>query len=784
MSRAVFGVLTATVMIAVALLLWWQVRDEVSTIPVESDLELETPTDQTGDRADQPTHDRKLIDPNQPGAEVVAKTTLRSHPGSLVVRVQFSDKTPAAGIGVGFQLVPRYAVRRPWVWLKADTKGEVRIESVDAYRVIVLTDRQPDEPRVAKIEPEQETELVYVLKEGIHLQGIVVDKADVPIAAAEVVLSGWASQRATAVTVSDANGRFEVREVGETVNVGARKPGFAPSPMRTIMAGKGAAFDVKIRMPGAGGGVRGRVVDVDGEGIEGAELKFGYLNFDGRVLMLPDGTRGMYPRSYYVLTVADGSFEVQGIEAGETNFQVRADEYVPVEDKVEVEAHVTTLVNVRLMPGATCIGTVRDEKGKLLPRIDVRHGRYRRPTHRQAVTDENGAFRLAGLPSGTIVLSIYTEKQGKAKQEFTVRPGETFRWDVELSRGLVIVGHVTNDKGQPVEKPWVEAQGVSVKAESWHVHETGDKDGKFELVDAPPDATIKLTVRAQEHAPIVGKKVHTSTRRLELQLKYEGQPTGRVIGKLCDPDGKSITNAQITLHKKDDIRGGGGINPVKKDGSILLDKLRPGTYELRARAGAFPDWRSGWFDLPRGETKDLGEIRVERGGKVRIDVPGFTEKCPCTFQVFSPDGKDYFLNIPSTKPPVISRALPTGDYLLRTRGGKTVPLARKFTIKAGETTRLPMPIQAGTSVDIYFAKIDVEDPPDRVEFVITGPDGFRHESYSFRYRRSGHYGRTFALRPGEYQLQASTKQGRRGRREFTVGESQGKAVRIETALSR
>ena len=112
MSRAVFGVLTATVMIAVALLLWWQLRDEVSTIPVESDLELETPTDQTGDRADQPTHDRKQIDPKQPNAEVVAKKTLKSHPGSLVVRVQFSDKTPGAGIGVGFQLVPRYAARR------------------------------------------------------------------------------------------------------------------------------------------------------------------------------------------------------------------------------------------------------------------------------------------------------------------------------------------------------------------------------------------------------------------------------------------------------------------------------------------------------------------------------------------------------------------------------------------------------------------------------------------------------------------------------------------------
>jgi hypothetical protein len=51
-----------------------------------------------------------------------------------------------------------------------------------------------------------------------------------------------------------------------------------------------------------------------------------------------------------------------------------------------------------------------------------------------AVTDERGAFRLAGVPPGSYTLSLWHETLGEQRQEVTVRAGEEKLIALEMGR--------------------------------------------------------------------------------------------------------------------------------------------------------------------------------------------------------------------------------------------------------------------------------------------------------------------------------------------------------------
>ena len=218
--------------------------------------------------------------------------------GSLRIVVHYADGDPAPDVGLtvreSLREVPNPLFRR----LRTDDVGQVRVAELRPGVFIVWTDRQAMQHKQVDVVAGTETEFVLELEPGIDLSGIVVNDVDAPVADALVVVAGWAASEPRAICRTDASGRFSLRQVSRMTNVTARAVGYAPAPFHSVTAGAGAEVDVRIVLSGAGGSVHGQVFDPSGQPVADASVAVGETPAFGRVITLPDGSKGMYaPRA-------------------------------------------------------------------------------------------------------------------------------------------------------------------------------------------------------------------------------------------------------------------------------------------------------------------------------------------------------------------------------------------------------------------------------------------------------------------------------------------------------
>ena len=775
--------LVLVVLLALGALLWWQFADgapdEVhepwKDEPVAEQRAKQKPKDAAGDqeakREELEGKDASKSEEKKPEASGDSKT------GSLLLRVIYgTDKSPASGVRMRVRPIKKFGKRPKYEHYRTDEKGEIRIADLPPGKVWVIPARNDRRPKAPVIEAGKETEYVFELKDGITLTGIVVDKDGVPVPNASILFARWAGAEAREVTTSNAQGRFGLREVSRTVNVGARAAGYTPSPMKTVMAGKGAEIDVRLVLPAAGGSVRGTVVDDTGRTIAGADVRVGFLGRASRVITLPDGTRGHKAMAVITKTDAKGRFEAKGLPASDVPIQIRADEHAPHHGTVEVVAHAPTEETFRLERGAVCVGKVRNHKGEPLGGIEVTHDEYDSPKRRATRTEEDGTYRLAGLPSGLLDFRIRTEKQGTAETKLQARPGETIRWDVTLSRGHVIEGTVTDEDGKPLKDAYVEAVGPRIgKGRSrWFRFVATDAQGRFELIDVPRDETLEMTVQAREHRAIRRQRIKTSVTRLDYKLKYLGKPTARVVGLLLDPDGKPVANAQVSVAGNE---SGGGLRPTTKDGRILIEKMYPGRYTLLVKAGAFPRYRSEPFDLAAGATHDVGRVQLIRGGYVKFELT--RPKTKFYLSLYKSDGKTYAgAYISTAKDPIRSEPIAPGRYVVRTTGKSIVRRDVPVVIEEGKETLVRLSIDVGVPCEFEFElPVEIGDR-ERLTVNVTGK-GYATVLSAYRSRKGG-FQCSAGLPPGKFKLVVISKLSHKGTREFEVVA--GQTNKIKTAL--
>jgi protocatechuate 3,4-dioxygenase beta subunit len=774
------SIILVLAVLALTALVWWQ----LASGPSESVLEhTDISTSRSAADPLQAKAEREVSRVELEGAEAEASdeegasnTEENPETGSLLLRVIFAaDKSLAAGVRLRARPINRHGLRPRYTSHRTDEEGIVRIADLPPGRVYVVAERKPMRGKALVVEAGKETEYVFELSGGITLTGLVVDKDEVPVSDAQIVIASWAGAEARVVSRTDEQGRFHLREVEKTVNVGARAEGFTPSPMRTVMAGKGATIDVRLILPAAGGSVRGTVVDDAGAGVPDADVRLGFLGPATRGITLPDGSRGHQAMAVITKTDPEGRFTATGLPPGEIPIWIRADEFAPHHGGVTVVEHAPSDATIRLQRGARCVGTVRSEKGLPLGGIDVTHAKYDSPMRRSTRTEEDGTYVLAGLPAGSLEFRVRTKAQGGATTKLAARPGETICWDVTLSRGLVIEGVVTDKDGKPLKGAYVEVIGPMVGKDIWSRLLIVDEQGRFELVDAPHDAVLQLTVQAREHKKI-RRSVKTSGGRLLFKLEYLGKPTARVIGMLVDPDGKPISSAQIILRGPE---SGGGLRPTTKEGKILLEKLYAGRYTLHVSAGAYPSWTSKPFDLAAGATHDVGQVRLSHGGFVRFKLKRPDPELRFGLLLLEPDGKTYSgAYISTTKDPIRSVMVAPGRYIVRTTGKSIVRRDVPVTVEVGTDTVVPLTLQVGVRCDFEFELPAELEPGKQIQVSLTGVD-YVTELDAFRHL-DGVYRCTVGLPPGSFNLKASTDVGYRGSRAFEVVA--GKARKIETRM--
>jgi uncharacterized GH25 family protein len=197
---------------------------------------------------------------------------------------------------------------------------------------------------------------------------------------------------------------------------------------------------------------------------------------------------------------------------------------------------------------------------------------------RSAVTDENGAFRIAGVAAGRVRAQAVGDGWITPDPvELTVEAGHTVSdLVIHVEAAYDVSGRVVDD-GRPVAGARV--SGVPEGDEGSHAEAITQDDGGFRLRRLPPGDVALWVVG---HELVSPKKVRLERRDLEgvtVEVDALASISGRVLAR-----GQPVDGARVW------IAGVGGRTESGHDGRYELIGLKPGDHKIYAEslaAGAY-----------------------------------------------------------------------------------------------------------------------------------------------------------------------------------------------------
>jgi RNA polymerase sigma-70 factor (ECF subfamily) len=568
-------------------------------------------------------------DPSRAGAterrERVPTSVMRMTATELVVHVTWSDGSPAADVALRVESLDVEPYRLATTGT-TDASGTARFTALPPgeQRVDTLRDTIPPdsaERRVASgsvvldglptADGEPQT-LELTIPPGVDVDCRVVDREGAGVAGAEVWLSEFGGgRRGIVVGRTDTGGWLALRDLPcEHHALAARARGYAPSTQPEFRGPAGWRLEVELVLPGPGASLAGRVQDASGTPIAGVEVLIG-AEIPGEVQRV-DATSD-----------AAGSFLVNGLAPGPLEIQARAPGYgtAHAEVVVELAPDVTGSCTLVLPPEARVAGVARDGGGRPLAGVQVTgdfgyfHGRETR-------TAADGSFVLSGLEAGFCWLRANGGTNGQARTELQLRAGEEARWDVVLTAGGVVAGVVLDERGAPLSHWHVAAVDPGEPGE-WLRSAYSDATGRFRMEDCPAERFV-LALRAPEEewgdAVLVLEDFRVGDEALVLRAMDACRPSAFLTGRVVDADGAPLVEVEL-IHVP---RTGEGLTHVPDSaGRFRIGPLRSGEYTLFAWTLIAGSWgldqlRPQSFTLQAGETKDVGDLVLERSGWIHV----------------------------------------------------------------------------------------------------------------------------------------------------------------------
>ncbi|HVS63464.1 MAG TPA: carboxypeptidase regulatory-like domain-containing protein [Thermoanaerobaculia bacterium] len=240
-------------------------------------------------------------------------------------------------------------------------------------------------------------------------------------------------------------------------------------------------------------------------------------------------------------TDATGVFVLDGLSAGEYRILVHAAGFLEEEvEGVVLEAGVEPdPVDVRLSRGATLAGRVTDRDGEPLEGVGVglpldrAAMRFLAPRSTRDRTDDEGRYRIEGLPLGDTTISADANGRRGVVRDVVLEAGVN-RLDLELEAALQISGRVVDPEGLPVAGAEIFLLGNGSRPQGYA---RSGIDGEF-LAEVEDGARVTLGSRKRgvgasaEVGPI---EVHgSSISGIELRLESGGAIVGWVLGPDVD----------------------------------------------------------------------------------------------------------------------------------------------------------------------------------------------------------------------------------------------------------
>ena len=644
---------------------------------------------------------------------------MTSTAAELLVHVTWSDGSPAADVPVRVESVDVEPYRLETTGT-TDASGTARFTALPPGKQDVNTLRDACLPRskgVGSVElvPGQSQTLELALPPGLDVACRVVDGEGAGVAGAEVWLSDFGSSwSGIVVGRTDAGGRLVLRDLPVHDHaLAAYAPGHAPSTQHEFRGPAEWRIEVELVLPGPGASLAGVVQDANGTPLAGAEVLIGGEIPDG--VEFDDGyVYGAPPRQ--ATSDASGRFVVDGLAPGPLELEARAPGYGTAQAEVELAPDQTGSCTLVLPPEALVAGVARDGGGRPLAGVRVTGGArywdlnvdFAGFCGRETRTADDGSFVLRGLDAGRWPLKANGGTRGQAETELQLRAGEEARWDIVLTAGGVVAGVVLDERGAPLSHWHVAAADPGEPRERLR-SAYSDAAGRFRMEDCPTQRFV-LALRAPEEEygdpVLVLEDFQVGDEALILRAMDARRPSAFIVGRLVDADGAPVLEVEL-MH----FPSGGGeplAHVPDADGRFRIGPLRPGEYWLHAWAPGPLEGHMPQFALQADETKDVGNLVLERCGWMRVRAVakgGGALPAGTVLEDVALGEEDSGRRISFEGLQGRSGPLGVGTYLVRARGGSWCAPDVEVEVRPGATAEIELAFEPATErrIDVVFA---------------------------------------------------------------------------------
>ena len=664
--------------------------------------------------------------------------------GTLIVRVVAGGQ-PIAGLAV--RVAPQVDPKglRPARVAWTDAQGQARFQDLPAgHREAYCTAApNPYARRRYEVVAGETRQYELQLGSGIEVTGTVRDIDGGVVPGARLVIRAQRSTRCDPLVRCDAAGSYRLPALARGGVIGARANGYAPSRMHRIAARVGTRARVDFVLPGRGGSLHGRVFGPDGEPRSKVLVHAGAVR-----AAAPDQT-GIAPSRARCRTGVDGRFELRELPAGALTLVAEAAGLCPERRSINLDPGARREVRIDLAAGAICAGTVRDAEGDPVTGVWV-FARREGAAPSRARTATDGAYRLTGLPAGPARLSVRHAELGSARTTRVFAAGETLHWNPVLNHGDRLEGKVVDRDGHPLAGAQVDLSGRRPSGDdpAWFRRVWTDDAGVFRVGNCP-GGLLRARARRPGYRPGAPVWIDPRAASTLLRLVPDDRPTGRIVGRLLDPDGRPVTAGTVCAFRDgiDDLAEGSHPDP---EGRFDIPALHPDRYAVTVFVTGYPKHRSVGHAVPAGGTCDVGTIRLVRGGWLRVR-PVAPPEAGARIAVVDARGAVVARRVPGVDAARIGPLAP-GIYRVRLRGSRVLDAEVSCRVVAGTVRDVSVPVQGGHEVRLEIRPKPGAGWPGNAELRIVSA---RHgiTTRALRLEHDGRFHTTLGLRPGTYRVE-------------------------------
>ncbi len=589
----------------------------------------------------------------------------------------------------------------------------------------------------AQVEAGVLTQVELALPDGLLVRGVVQDEDGAPVANAELWLFHRGEfARGSIVGQSDATGAFALPGVDPSYGFGAMAPGYEPSAevrLTDLDRGQLNAHGIVLTLRSAAGSAVLRALDEAGNPVPGALVS---LTLPPPASPAPSAkTRRPQALRPAYLTGTDGTLSLPSLPVGLLVLRTTAAGFAPHSRELRVEDGEATTAVLRLIACARAEGQVLSSAGDPLANILVAPFLPFEELIPTARTDAEGRYKLADLPTGSVVLTARDPGRawGQTDGTFSLRPGETATWNPIMNAGRSVAGTIQGN-GRVQGR---DLQARAADSDLPFAFATSDDLGHFQFPECPQgDLEIDLFGAVGIRGLVVQTlRIGPGENAAHFDLSELPTCTGQILLRLT-------MSGTVALYASERSASGIRVESPDPAGRIAFDELCPDTYDIEIRQPGQPKLYRRNITLAAGEQIDLGTFVQEPLGSLEILVDGEPAHLSPTFLSFVAERypeagnptEDPASALAAPRTDIVqsvnmqedasAMALAPGRYLICANGNTNMASQRQLvSIEAGSHARVDFETRPGFLVSLECRPKDAPTADARVAAAVADGGG-------------------------------------------------------------